>query len=237
MDYQEVNRIMLAKGLNDDPAFDALRIAIEPIPCTDTCPLGLYFPDTPTVILPPDATEGALFHELGHRHGHFWSHDLSERYAERFRKMYQKGRALLYLGNDLNRLPSFGGLFEEGEKGAVEVALLQPLTPDELYQMKSQLYSYGEIPKFHYHNSELPIIRVEFTKGVDWTVIIAGTLAGLSAVTTGLIGYAIYKIAKDMPWITPVVMFGAPAAILLLLGLGAKYAPQIKGRLAEAGLT
>ncbi|GAJ11682.1 unnamed protein product, partial [marine sediment metagenome] len=131
-----------------------------------------------TIVLPPDALEGALFHELGHRHGHYYYDDLSEKYAENFRKQYQKGRALLYLGNDFNILPRFGALFEEGERGAVEVALFQPLTPNELYQIESQLCSYGETPKVYYGNSEVPWVRVEFTKGVDWMVIIGSILAG-----------------------------------------------------------
>ena len=157
MTYQQIDQIMLAKGLYNDPAFENLHILIESIPCTDSCPLGFYYPDTATMILPPDASEGAVFHELGHRHGHFYYGDLSERYAENFRKRYQGGRVLLYAGNDSGSLARFGSLFEEGERGAVEVALLQPLTPDELYQMKSQLYSHGEVPKICYHNSEVPL--------------------------------------------------------------------------------
>ena len=155
MDYMAIDTIMAAKGLATNPAFDATTIALEPILSTNSCPLGLYFPvqewsshvqrTVPgnTIVLPPDATEGALLHELGHRHGEFYYGDLSERYAEDFRRAHQKGRALLYLGNDFNRLPSFGSLFEEKERGAVEVALARPLTPDELYGIESQLYSYA----------------------------------------------------------------------------------------------
>lgn len=209
MNYEDIDRLMTTKNLMSDPAFgDELIIAIEPTPNMDGCPLGLYYPDTATVILPPDATQGALFHELGHRHGHYYYDDLSERYAESFRKRYQKGRALLYLGNHFERLPKFGALFEEGEKGAVEIALLQPLTPDELYEVKSQLYSYGERPRVYYHNSEVPWVRVEFTKGVDWLVIVGSVMAASAITTAGLVGYAVYKLSEQFPWVVPVSLLG-----------------------------
>jgi len=234
MTYQEIDQILLAKGLSTDPAFDALKIAVETIPSTNGCPLGLYYPDTALVILPPDGTEGALLHELGHRHGHYYYNDLSEVYAEAFRKIYQpKGRALLYCGNHFESIPKFGPLFEEGERGAVEVAFAYPLTPGELSEIRSHLNSYGENPRaVYYGDGDIPFLRVEFTKGIDWMVFIGSTLAGLAAATAGIMGYAIYKVSEDKPWITPVLFFGIPASILLALGLGAKYAPQLKKALA-----
>lgn len=143
MEYQMIDSVLAKKSLATDPAFDDLVISIKPIPSFNGCPLGLYYPDTGTIVLPPDALEPALLHELGHRHGHYYYGDLSEGYAEDFRKIYQpKGRALLYAGNHFENLSKFGVLFEEGEKGAVEVALLQPLTYNELYDIKSQLRAY-----------------------------------------------------------------------------------------------
>jgi len=217
MDFIEIDQIMSAKHLADNPAFDNLHILIESIPCTDTCPLGLYYPDTATVILPPDASEAALLHELGHRYGHYYYNDLSEKYAESFRARYQpKGRALLYVGNDFGNLPRFGSLFEEGERGAVEIALLQPLTADELHLIKSQFHSYGEpAPRVHYGNSEIPFVRVEFTKGVDWVVIIGGAMAATIVATVGAMGYAIYKVSKELPWIIPLSIAGTGALFLL----------------------
>lgn len=228
MDYREIDQVMLAKSLSMDSAFQNVNIVIEPIPRTNGCPLGLYYPDTATVILPPDATEGALLHELGHRHAHYHYDDLSERAAENFRKRYQRGRALLYLGNDFNKLPNFGNLFEEGERGAVEVALLQPLTSDELQEIKSQLYSYRERPNVYYGNSEPAWIRVEFTKGVDWLVIIGAVMAGTIVAGVGAIGYAIYKTAEATPWVVPVTLAGVGAAFLLRAALRQE---KIKARL------
>lgn len=229
MDYQEIDSIMLAKGLYSDPAFgDELTIAIEPTPNLDGCPLGLYYPDEATIVIPPDGTEGAVLHELGHRHGHYHYDDLSERYAEDFRKIYQaKGRALLYQGNHFERLPKFGVLFEEGERGAVEIALLQPLTVDELSEIKSQLYSYGEIPKVRYGNSEVPWVRVEFTKGVDWMVIIGSVMAATVVGTVGALGYAVYKVSEELPWIIPVSLLGTGLFFLLraMAREAKKYAP------------
>lgn len=228
MDYAEIDRIMVQKSLATDPAFEDLRIAIQPTPKLDGCPLGLYFPDTSTITLPPDATQGALLHELGHRHGHYYYDDLSEQYAESFRKRYQKGKALLYLGNDFARLPQFGSLFEEGEKGAVEIALLQPLTPDQLYEIKSQLYSYGKRPKVYYGNSEVPWVRIEFVKGVDWLVIIGATVGGLALLTIGSIGYAIYKWTTATPWVVPMALAGF--GTFLFLKFAAKQVEKRTGK-------
>jgi len=230
MDYQMIDQVMLAKGLASDPAFDALVISIEPIPCFNGCPLGLYYPGTGAIVLPPDGTDAALLHELGHRHGHYYYNDLSETYAEDFRKIYQaKGKTLLYAGNNIEKLPKFGSLFEEGESGAVEVALLRPLTPDGLSQIKNQLYSYPESPRgVYYQDGKDPVLRIEFTKGVDWMVIIGATLAGFVALTIGIMGYAIYKVAETSPWVTPVTIIGTVSAIILALGLGVKYSSQLR---------
>lgn len=216
MDYQTIDRLMAARSLASDPAFgEDLYISIESMPHLNGCPLGLYYPDRSMIALPPDATEAALFHELGHRHGHFYYDDLSERYAEHFRQRYQKGRALLYMGNNFANLPRFGGLFEEGERGAVEVGLFQPLSPDQLYEIKSQLYSNGERAKLCYGNSEVPWVRIDFTKGVDWLVIIGSVMAASVVATVGALGYAVYKVSETQPWIVPTALFGTGLFFLL----------------------
>jgi len=227
MDYQTIDSIMSTKSLITNPAFDDLTILIEPMPRLNGCPLGLYYPDRSTAILPPNATEGALLHELGHRHGHYYYDDLSERYAENFRKKYQKGMALLYMGSDIGKLSKLGVLFEEGERGAVEIALAQRLTIDELHGIKSQFYSYGEaVPRFFYGNSEVPWVRVEFTKGVDWLVIIGASMAASVLATIGALGYAVYKISETQPWIVPVSLLGTGMFFLLRA-----MAREVKARL------
>lgn len=228
MDYQMIDLVLKRKSLSTDPAFDDLVISIEPIPCFNGCPLGLYFPVTElwpglgvvqekTIILPPDGLESALLHELGHRHGHYYYDDLSERYAEHFRKIYQpKGRSLLYAGNNLENLPKFGVLFEEGERGAVEIALSQPLTCDELCEIEDRLSLYQEPPpKIRYRNGEVSLVNFEFTKGVDWLVIIGATLAATLVAGIGSIGYAVYKTADTSPWVIPVALAGLGAFFLL----------------------
>lgn len=216
MDYGEIDLILSKKSLSSDPAFDALTIAIEPTPNLNGCPLGLYYPDTATIIIPSGAQEGTLLHELGHRHGHYYYGDLSEDYAEYFRKIYQKGRALLYQGNHFERLPNFGKLFQEGERGAVEIAMLRPLTYDELYQIKDSFSGYGEAtPKLYYGGGETPWVRIEFTKGVDWMVIIGASIVASVLATVGAIGYAIYKVSEDLPWIIPVSLLGTGMFFLL----------------------
>jgi len=210
MDYAQIDRIMTAKGLLNDLAFgEDLYIAIQPMPNLNGCPLGLYYPDQSLIALPLNASEAALLHELGHRHGHFYYDNLSERYAENFRERYQGGGALLYQGDNFKNLPKFGALFEEGEKGAVEIALLQPLAPGQLYEIKSQLAGYGEVaPKVCYGNNETPWVRFEFTKGVDWLVIIGSVMAASVLATVGALGYAVYKVSETLPWVVPTVLFG-----------------------------
>lgn len=257
MDFPEIDQVLLAKGLLNDPAFQNLHFLIEEIPRSDGCPLGLYYSDNSTIILPPDATEATLFHELGHRHGDYYYGDLSEGYAENFRKIYQaKGKVLLYAGSDFSRLPKFGALFEEGERGAVEMAFLQPLTQNELYGIESRLHAVGYEgfqceciecgyvlesekhcisltcprcggqmrrlerpgpgqPRLYHSNSEVPWVRVEFTKGVDWMVIIGSVLAGATVAGIGAIGYAVYKTAETTPWVVPVALAGTGALLLL----------------------
>ncbi len=228
MDYGEITQAMRSKNLVADPAFGDLHFLVESIPCFDGCPLGLYYPDTATIILPPDATVAALMHELGHRHGHYYYGDMSEQYAENYRKAYQGGRVLLYSGNRISSLPSFAALFEEGERGVVEVALGGRMTLDQLREIKSPFYSYGEAPpRCFYGNSEIPWVRFEFTKGVDWLVVIGSTLAGATVATIGVIGYAVYKVSKELPWIAPVAIFGTGLALLFraMVGQYRKYAP------------
>lgn len=236
MNYDMVDTIMANKKLATNPAFDDLRIGIEPIQCYNSCPLGLYFPveelsphlqtKVPggTIIIPPEAAEGTFLHELGHRHGHYYHGDLSELYAENFRKRYQKGKALLYAGSDFSRLPELGKLFEEGERGAIEVALLQQLAPDELHEIKSILYSYPETPPRVYYGHNSPAwLRVEFTQGINWPAILGPVIAGVTVLTAAALGYALYKTAEDLPWIFPATLFGFGMFIVLK-----SISPEIK---------
>lgn len=95
---------MRRTGLVNEPAFDSLHFLIEGIPPQkNQTILGLYFPEgeiaglpfgylpPSTIILPVDATEDTLLHELGHRYGDFYYNDLSEQFAENWHKSHQKG--------------------------------------------------------------------------------------------------------------------------------------------------
>lgn len=219
MDFQDVQMVMSGKGFATNPAFDNVNILIEPIPCLNGCPLGLYYPDKAIIVLPPDATRAALLHELGHRHGHFYYDDLSERYAENFRHRYEKGNALLYVGNDFSRLSRFGAVFEEGEKGAVEVAMFNPITREDLEELGIELYrhcgSFEKRPEVRYGYNDSPWVRVEFTKGVDWLVIIGSILTATALAGVGAIGYAVYKTSKDTPWMVPLALAATGSFLLL----------------------
>ena len=216
MDYSAVGAIMSAKGITSEPAWRDLNVLVAPTPNMDGCPLGLYFPDFKLVQVPPDASEAVLLHELGHRYGHFHYQDLSERFAEQYRKRYQAGSVQLYMGNDFNRLPKFGRVFEEGERGAIEIAFKQPPTMAQFLALKQPFYGHGEaLPRFYYRCDSYPSVRVEFTRGVDWMVILGASLAGAVVATVGVIGYAVYKISKELPWVIPVSLLGTGLFFLL----------------------
>lgn len=223
MEYSDIRRIMVAKGLAADPAFQTVNFSIQPIPSFDGCPLGLYFPDVEyvsqfgatipamTIILPPDGTQGALLHELGHHYGNYYHNDLSENFAENFRQKYQSGMALLYRRYGLEQLADAGRLFREGEKGVIEVAFLRPLAGEHVAELSRQLYYAGDgevLPKVTYRTDDIPTIRILFRKGADWPVIVASVLAGSAIATVGVLGYAVYKLSKEMPWVIPVSLFG-----------------------------
>lgn len=106
--YKDIDRFMKETGLAKDPAFENLNFLTEPIPkIQNKTILGLYFPEgeqagrqfgylpPSTIILPPDADEETLKHELGHRHGHFYYNDIGEPYAENYRKRLNKEPAMM----------------------------------------------------------------------------------------------------------------------------------------------
>lgn len=236
MDYNQVDHIMAAKGISDDAAFDNLYVSIEQIPCTKSphlCPLGLYYPDEKCIVLPPEASAATLLHELGHRHGHYYSDNLSEKYAENFRKLHQRRqpRALLYTGDDFDRLPELSRVFEEGESGALEVALLEPASHDKLNEIRDYLqpYSayYGEAaPRLVAGNSEVPWVRFEFTKGVDWMVITGAAVAAVLLMSVGIMAYSIYKTAKDEPWMVPFILLGTLTSTIVIAALNQEKVRQ-----------
>ena len=93
---------VLNSQFRGDPAFADVTINIEPIPCfPNGCPLGLYYPDIATIVVPPEASNAVLLHELGHRHGHYYYNNLSEHYAEGFRQSHQGSRVAMYMGEDV----------------------------------------------------------------------------------------------------------------------------------------
>lgn len=70
-------------------------------------------------------------------------------------------------------------------------------------------------PRMYYGNSEVPWIRFEFTKSVDWMVIIGAVMAGMVVLTAASLGYALYKATKEMPWVVPVSLFAFGMYIVL----------------------
>lgn len=217
----EIQNAMARKGLLNEPAFQDVQYLITPIPSFDGCPLGLYFPDdeyvpemgqtipSGTIVMPVEAEEGTLFHELGHRYGHYHYNDLSEAFAEDYRMKYQRGPALLYQGADFERVPNFNVLFREGERGAIEMDFDRALSPDELYQLQSQLVAEanGEVaPRVRQiYRSGYPLLRIDFTQGQPWLIIIPAVI--IFAVGAALF-YGIYKMFAAVPWIVPTALLG-----------------------------
>jgi hypothetical protein len=85
MNYQDVNRVINQMGMDNEPAFYDVGIAIRPFTKNEPGVLGLYYPGAETIVVPPEGKDSVLQHELGHRHGHFHYNDLTEQYAEKFR--------------------------------------------------------------------------------------------------------------------------------------------------------
>jgi len=225
MDFDEVDRILSRHGLTQEPAFDQVGIDIRQIPDMNGCPLGLYYPDSGNIVIPPDGYESVLLHELGHRHGHYYYNNLSEPYAEDYRRRYQKGSALMYSGGDFARLPKFDALYREGEKGIIAMAFSSPPYEDDIVAFQERLgwYSQGEpLPRIVYSEEGQPTLAIHFTKGVDWLSITGIVLGGMFVAGMGAIGYAIYKVAKDTPWILPLAIFGTLAGIALVGGVVGK---------------
>lgn len=243
MDYAAVRQIISAHGLDSEPAFQNLFIAVQPVQCEDgVCPLGLYYPDLRLVVVPPtqsvDIGESVLLHELGHRHGHFYYNNLTEGYAESYRMKHQNGVATMYSGNNVVMLQKLGSVFNDGEKGVIELRFGQPLTSEHLRIIRSRYAGYGEQqPRCLYFPGPNPIVRIEFTKGVDWLAITGATLAVSALATVGVLAYAVYKISQDMPWIPMTIAIGAGLFFLTRalnkeLKLGGYAAEAARRRLA-----
>ena len=108
MDYGKLDSIMHTAGIQSDPAFRDLNVAICPLPdeYSNEHILGLYYPDempatfggvktvvaARTAILPPDAEPDTVLHELGHAYHDFYHRDISEGLANHY--MVEKIRKL-----------------------------------------------------------------------------------------------------------------------------------------------
>lgn len=229
MDYAMVDQIINSHGFASEPAFKNVGVSIHEISPMDiggrrVCPLGLYWPGSGTIVIPPDGHESTLLHELGHRYGDYYRGDLSEQFAEYFRKKYQGGTALMYSGRDLAKLPQLGTLWEEGESGVLEMHSDRPVSPammDRLYY-GLQARSQGEpVPRLYADGSN---VRMDFTRGVDWTVIVGAIGGGALLASMAAMGYSMYKVAKDSPWVVPTVIMGSLIAITAGLSLASRYA-------------
>lgn len=223
MDYRQVQAVLDKHGLNDNPAFKDVIVYIHDIPCFDGCPLGLYNPRNSTdnfgsltvpphgIVIPPTGSESTLLHELGHRHGHYHFNDLTEHFAELFRRTYDHGpRALLYKGQNLSHLARLEAVFDEGDRGAIEISFSRPLTWGEVASVRKSLHSQPEPPpRVIYRAEGTPFMRVEFTKGVGWLTIVGAAMGTALVATVGAVTYAVYKVSKELPWVVPVTIWGA----------------------------
>ena len=242
MDYDTVQQILDNYRIANDPAFNDVEVAIEPIEVMNgRCPLGLYYrageiSRNSVITLPPNIPinigVGVTLHEFGHRHGDYYANDLSERYAESYRARHQKGVACLYQSTDLSNLRHMSPLYQDGDRGAISMVLNRQVSPDELQSFAHQLalHSEGEqLPKISYSNSPYPVMNIEFTEGVAWPLIIGSVLVAGVVIPFGVLVYAVYKINTENSWVLPVMVVGAVSLLLLTnatkRGLGT---PQIR---------
>lgn len=179
MDYQTIDRIINKHGFASEPAFKDLTVSLNHIYQPEPkkyCILGLYYPEYGMNVIPPDAAEATVLHELGHRYCHYYYDDLSEESAESFRKTFQRNGAMLYHGNDFYKLPYMGVLFVPGETGAVEFdcrRVNNNLVAALYNELASQAQG-NQVPKLYYMNYG---VRIEFSKSVDWFPIFAQSRA------------------------------------------------------------
>jgi len=98
VDYPSVQRILDARGISQDPAYEDVIVQIAPIDPDERgrVPLGLYFPRKRLIVLPPALAttpnslgEAVLLHEFGHRHGDFYYKNTSEQYAQDYQQRIQ----------------------------------------------------------------------------------------------------------------------------------------------------
>jgi hypothetical protein len=98
MDYDTFDKILKKNGIEDEPAFEKVFVDISPLPPMNGNPLGLYYSESDinlgilpgTIVVPPEADEQTVLHELGHRYGHYYTGDLSEEFAESYRNGYHR---------------------------------------------------------------------------------------------------------------------------------------------------
>jgi hypothetical protein len=101
MDYEQIDWIIQSRGFASEPAFTDVYVSVHDIP-PEANAVGLYFPSSGTIVIPPDGYESVFIHELGHRYGHYHYDDLSEKFAESFRRRYQGGVSDTFYGDDVS---------------------------------------------------------------------------------------------------------------------------------------
>lgn len=104
MDYQQVDDIIRLYGFASEPAFTDVIVSIHDIP-PDMNAIGLYYPGSGTIVIPPDGQDSVFLHELGHRYGDYYYENLSEQFAEQFRHRYQYGQPYAAFGRDISYVP------------------------------------------------------------------------------------------------------------------------------------
>ncbi len=88
---------------------------------------------------------------------------------------------------------------------------------DELLPNNNDFYGLVQKNGALYGAFNIPVLP-NFTRGVDWMLIIAASLAALAVAGVGAIAYAIYKAARDTPWVFPLAIFGTIAGTMLIAG-------------------
>jgi len=106
MNYLQLDLLLKRHGLDGEPAFKDVNVAIQELPEQYSNVLGLYYPDEQFIVVPPGSNEQTILHELGHRYGHYYQQNLTEKFAEQYRLSHQK--------NPVTRSPvAFAGAYSE----------------------------------------------------------------------------------------------------------------------------
>lgn len=221
MDYEDVDRVLDEYGLASDLAFRDVFVSIAPIPKKENA-LGLYYPGSELIVVPPECEDDVLLHELGHRYGHYYHGNLTEVFAETFRRQAMRGNTLI-MTTDVERAEQAE---KEAPMGMLEVRFYTDsvLAPAEMQQIFSRLDESGvDLRSVHQGVEDgFPYVGVVYNREAPLGAVAALPLAIIPLIAFGmiaaLVGIGIFKLEDITSSIAKLllIVFGGTIVIAAL---------------------